>query len=191
MTGDDRKLKIEMLSKFGAGFTLLEMIVSIGIFSVLILASINIMLSVSKAQIKSADLQAIQDNIRFSLELITKEMRTGRNYNLSSFCATTGSEISFDTATGEKRIYYRDPVKKAIMRIRGSPSPTCNNAIQFTAEEVFIDAFTLSLRGQAVGPSDGQPIITMSLKISSVDPKFGSQTNMNLQTTIVQRTRDL
>lgn len=179
------------MPRLRTGFTLLEMIVSIGIFSISIIASINIMIGVSNAQIKSADLQAIQDNIRFSLELITKEMRTGRNYNLSSFCAPTGSEISFDTATGQKRIYYLDPVKKAIMRIRGVPNPTCSNAIQFTAEEVFIDRFFLTLRGQTAGPSDGQPMITISLKISSVDPKFGPQTNMNLQTTVVQRIRDL
>lgn len=174
------------------GFTLLEMIVSIGIFSILIIASIDIMIGVSNAQLKAGNLQAIQDNIRFSLESITKEMRKGRNYNLSSFCAViNNSEISFDASTGEKRIYYLDSARQAIMKIKGIPSPGCANAIQFTGEDIIVNTFTISLRGQAVGPSDGQPMITLSLKVSAADPRFGAQTNINLQTTIVQRVRDL
>ena len=176
---------------FESGFTLLEMIVSIGLFSVLVVAAIGIMLGVSNAQIKAANLQAVQDNIRFSLELMTKELRTGQKYNLSSACAVQGLEISFDTAAGEKRTYYLDSAKKAIMKVKGTPTPSCDNAVQFTGEDILVNTFTLSLRGQAVGPNDGQPMITISLKISSADPRFGPQTNMNLQTTVVQRIRDL
>lgn len=171
------------------GFTLLEMLVSIGIFSVLVVAAIDITLGISNAQLKTASLQAIQDNIRFGLELVTKEMRTGTDYNLSSFCAPAGSEISFTTSTGEQRIYYLDAVRKAIMRVRNSVN--CANAIQFTAEEVSVDTLTIRLRGQTSGPNDGQPTATLSLKISSSDPRFGGETSMNLQTTVVQRFRDL
>lgn len=173
----------------GDGFTLLEMLVSIGIFSVLVVAAIDITLGISNAQLKTASLQAIQDNIRFGLELVTKEMRTGTNYNLSSFCAPAGSEISFTTSVGEQRIYYLDTARKAIMRLKDSIN--CANSIQFTAEEVSVDILTIRLRGQTSGPSDGQPTATLALKISSSEPKFGGETSMNLQTTVVQRFRDL
>ena len=187
MKTKDKRQKTKDITR--SGFTLLEMLVSIGIFSVLVVAAIDITLSISNAQLKTASLQAIQDNIRFSLELISKEMRTGTDYNLSSFCAPAGSEISFITAAGEQRVYYLDTVKRAIMRIKGSAD--CANAAQFTAEEVSVDTLTLRLRGQTLGRNDGQPMVTLALKISSTDPKFGSQTFMNLQTTIVQRIRDL
>lgn len=172
-----------------AGFTLLEMLVSIGIFSVLVVTAIDITLGISSAQLKTASLQAIQDNIRFSLELISKEMRTGTNYSLSSLCAPAGSEISFTTAADEQRVYYLDAARKAIIRIKGGTA--CSNAVQFTAEEVSVDTLTIRLRGQTPGPNDGQPTITLALKISSSDPKFGGETSMNLQTTVVQRVRDL
>lgn len=172
-----------------SGFTLLEMLVSIGIFSVLVVSAIDITLGISNAQLKTASLQAIQDNIRFGLELVTKEMRTGTNYRLSSFCAPAGSEISFITSAGEQRVYYLNAARKAIMRIRGSVN--CANSIQFTAEEVSVNTLTIRLRGQTAGPDDGQPTITLAIKISSSDPKFGGETSINLQTTIVQRFRDL
>ncbi|MBI2054994.1 MAG: hypothetical protein HYT39_02760 [Candidatus Sungbacteria bacterium] len=75
-----------------SGFTLLEMIVSLGMFSVLIIASIGVILGVSRAQTKTANLQTIQDNIRFSMELITRELRTGSDYSLTTFCAPLGLE---------------------------------------------------------------------------------------------------
>lgn len=190
MKTKDKRQKIKDIPK--SGFTLLEMIVSVGIFSVLVISAIDITLGVSNAQLKTASLQAVQDNIRFSLELMTREIRTGNNYILSNLCVpANGSEISFTTSALEQRIYYLDTVKKAIMRVKGNPTPGCANATQFTAEEISVDTLNISLRGEIPGPEDGQPTVTLSLKVSSTDPKFGRETNMNLQTTVVQRIRDL
>ena len=175
------------------GFTLLEMIVSTGIFAVLVIASMGIMISVSKAQLRSANLQAIQDNIRFSAELITKELRTGQNYQLTALCnLTSGKEISFDSTSGPRTYYlHPDPNIKALMRVKENPTPTCDNAVQFTSEDIEVENFFVQLRGQNVGPDDGQPMATIVLKITATDPNTETKTTMNLQTTVVQRIRDL
>lgn len=186
MTKDQRPKTKEL-----PGFTLLEMIVSTGIFSIIVIASIGIMLSVTKAQLRTANLQAIQDNIRFSTELLTKEMRTGQKYQLTTACTpTVGEEISFDATSGP-RVYYLDDAKKALMRIKGAPTPTCDNAAQLTGEDITVETFLVQLRGQIVGANDGQPMATLALKISATDPVSGNKTIMNLQTTVVQRIRDL
>jgi len=178
------------------GFTLLEMIISIGIFSVIVIAAIGITLGISNAQIKSTNIQNIQDNIRFSLELITKEMRTGNNYALTAVCGVPGSEISFDTSLGEKRVYFLDSVAKRIMRskgtiIAGDCDGSTGKVMPFTAEEVSVDRIAFSLGGSGVGPADGQPWVTITLKVKSKSPKFELESSMDLQTTVIQRLRDL
>lgn len=183
------------LSSSQKGFTLLEMVISTGLFAVLVVSAINITLSVSNAQIKAANMQAIQDNIRFSLELITKEMRTGGGFTLSTKCAPSGSEISFTTSQNQPRIYYLNTQALAIMRsTQNVTSSDCDNPAKFsalTSEEVSVERLFFFLQGAAVGPGDGQPFITIALRVKSKSPKYFLESSMNLQTTIVQRLRDL
>lgn len=170
------------------GFTLLEMVIAGGIFSILAVATVGITLSISNAHLKIAGLQTTQDNVRFGLELITKEMRTGSAYQLSSFCAPAGREISFDTAVGDTRVYYWDTTLQTVMRIK---STICTQAIPLFSEEISVESVFFQMRGQIPGPNDGQPMITISMAVKAASPKLGAETKMNLQTTIVQRIRDL
>lgn len=188
--------------EFRDGFTLLEMIISIGLFSVLVIASIGITLGVSNAQLKVASLQVIQDNIRFSIELITKELRTGTNYQLAVLgCpGIIGSGLRFTGVNQrvlQERYYYHadtngDGVADAIMRVAmtSSGSIDCGQARQFTAEEIIVEQFIIQLQGAAKGVSDGQPRVTMTLKVKAKEPRFGAETAMTLQTTVTQRVRD-
>jgi type II secretory pathway pseudopilin PulG len=178
------------------GFTLLEMILSIGIFTVVVITSISITLAISNAQLKAANIQAIQDNIRFSLELITKEMRTGTNYQLTSICAPPGSEISFLDSSEVPRVYFLDSFSKTIMRAKQTITPAdCDGSsgkvASFTSEEINVASLLFDLRGAAPGPADGQPRVTISLGVLSKDAKLGTDTSMNLQTTVAQRFRDI
>lgn len=176
-----------------SGFTLLEMIISVGIFSVLVTASIGVTLGVSNAQLKAANVQAILDSIRFGLELITKEMRTGSGYGATSYGAAcngvSGSEISFTTALGETRTYYLNSSTKSIMRL--ARTTDCNQAVPFSSEEVTIDRLAFTLGGQSAGPNDGQPRATITMKARSKSPKYQLESSMDLQTTVIQRFRDL
>ena len=164
------------------------MIISIGIFSVLVVASIGVTLGVSNAQIKAANIQATQDNIRFSLELITKEMRTGSQYRLSSFCSpNSGEEISFLTSSGESRVYYL--TEDRIMRLK--QTTVCQAGQPLMADEVGVERLRFVVRGASSGPQDGQPMITISMGVRSKSLKDPLESRMDLETTVVQRLRDL
>lgn len=175
------------------GFTLLEMIISIGLFSVIVTTAISIMLQVSNAQIKASNLQTILDNIRFSLELITKEMRTGNSYAVNNTC---GTGIKFKTSLNEDRAYYLDIPTKTVMRataaITGADCDGVSDVVQpFTSEDVEIDRLDFQIRGQNLGPDDGQPWIVVNLAGKSKNAKYLLDSSVNLQTTITQRIRDL
>lgn len=188
---------------FQRGFTLLEMIISIGVFSVIVIAAIGITIGISNAQIKASAVQAVQDNIRFSVELMTKELRTGSAYDISGFCgAGRGEAVRFIASNGESRTYYRDG--RAIMRLAGSDE--CNAARPFLSMPDVIDAqfdedaaishdiavenLRFNAGGEQPGVGDGQPWITISLSLRSVGPKPVLDARMDLQTTVVQRFRD-
>ena len=172
-------------SKLSAGFTLIEMAVATGIFSVLVISAVSIMISVTKAQVKIQRVQTAIDNVRFSLELITKEMRVGKDYE--EFSCPSGSGIRFTTSTGGKRIYYLDSINDRIMR---SKTSLCADAVPFTAEDVRVDRFRILLRGIPGGSSDGQPWATFNMAVTVLDPKGVSNFSMDLQTSVVQRIRD-
>lgn len=171
-----------------AGFTLIEVMVASGLFIIIVLIAIDIMIGVLNAQVKVSNIQGVRDAIRFSLELMTKELRTGIKYQASTFCGVAGSEINFDGTSGH-RLYYLNTATHMIMRIDDG-SNICANAKPFTPEEINVNSLNFALHGQAVGPNDGQPVVTINLKVSSTNPRYGQETNMALQTTVEQRLRD-
>lgn len=181
--------------KHQKGFTLLEMIVSLGIFSVVIVAAIGLMISIVNAQIKAANIQAVQDNIRFSLELMTKEIRTGSNFRTDVPCGIEGSRISFDSATdGLKRIYFWE--NNRIMRAKtvianADCSGSTGKAMPLSAEEVVIERFRISTQGGNTGSGDGQAMITIALRARSISSKVQLESTMDIQTTVTPRLRDL
>ena len=185
-------------SRRRAGFTLLEMVISLGIFSVLVVLAIGVVISVSRAQTNAAADQAILDNVRFGLELITKELRTGVNYNVSSspVCGgAPGTEIHF-SATSGSRVYYLQGT--TIMRATADAAnpnqcygQPLNIFVPFTAPEITTEKLGFRVRGANPGPDDGQPTITVSIQVSMINSKTNQKTGLNLQTTVVQRQRDL
>ena len=100
------------------GLTLLEMIVAFGIFSAAMITAVGILIGVSQANQKSEGGQAVIDNLRFSLELITREMRTGIDFTIVKetdrhhLCQVAGSDgIEFidknvPAGEGKRRYYY-------------------------------------------------------------------------------------
>lgn len=198
------RVKLEFLKD---GFTLLELIVCIGIFSALTVGVVGVMIQLMNAQQKAAEIQAVIDNLRFNLELMSREMRTGLNFitsgpQLLNCSDSLGKEIrftSFNQGVPQFRVYYladtdRNGTGDAIMRI-ATPDiltlPTCAMAERFTSEDVVVEDWDFLLRGAGPFPSDGQPFITLNLRIKSKSAKVLAETRMNLQVTVAQRVRDL
>ena len=89
------------------GFTLIEMIIALGIFTAIILLSIATILSLNTAQKKAINLQNVHDNIRFALETMAKEIRRGNNFSRPCEWPSGCSELSFRQSLTEQPIVYR------------------------------------------------------------------------------------
>ncbi len=85
------------------GFTLVEMIISIALFTVVAVVAIGALLKVVSSNKKAQSLKTSINNLNFALESISREMRIGRNYqcaavstiptNSPNGCSTTRSGI--------------------------------------------------------------------------------------------------
>lgn len=164
------------------------MTVSIGIFSVVIVTAIGVFLALEHAQLKASNIQVIQDNLRFAIESVTREIRTGRAFApaTGASCPPACAELRFTTQEGELVGYcLRDA---AVHRFRPGAGEDCAAGRPITASEVAIESFTFYIIGQAPGPDDGQPRVTLSLRARSRDPELA--TAFELQTTVTPRIRD-
>src|SRR3989344_487614 len=175
------------------GFTLLEMVVAMAVFSIAVLAATGAMLSVSNARVKAANLQNVQDNIRYALDLMARELRTGSGYAVDG-CAgfrAEGPQIIFTNQAGNQRGYcwWDAGGRGEIRRIVGSQA--CDAAAPLSGENVTVERLSFWAEGIDPGPFDGQPRVAIAVKVRSLDPKIALRSEMELETAVTSRNRDL
>src|SRR3989338_8582023 len=67
------------------GFSLIEIMVSLAIFSIVVLVATGALLSILNANKKTQALKAVVNNFNFALENMARNIRVGKNYH----CDTT------------------------------------------------------------------------------------------------------
>ena len=155
-----------------SGLTLIELLVAIGIFGLVMSMGFGVFSLALTSQRRIIALRNVEDNARFVIELMAREIRTGRN-----FSGGAGS-LSFINAKSEL-VTYRlndNTVEKS--------SDGGINYLSVTGTEVIIDYLNFYLAGQAAG--DGlQPRITITIGATS---RINNQSaNLKVQTTISGR----
>ncbi|HDO23638.1 MAG TPA: prepilin-type N-terminal cleavage/methylation domain-containing protein [bacterium] len=162
-----------------AGFTLVEMMVAVGIFAVVMVVALSSFLNISDVQKKIRSFQIVNDNLSYAMETIVKEIRTGASYCASS---CTQSSFSFVNAQGFSVVY----------RLNNNAIEKSNdggvNFLLLTSPEIKITDLKFFVRGQSLG--DGlQPIVTIIISGSS-GSKEKNKTRLNVQATVSQRELD-
>ncbi len=177
------------------GFTLIEMIVAVAVFSMVAIISVGALLSISDGQQKAASLRSAQDSLDFSLETLAREARTGRSYHCGSAmndfdstprnCSLYPGGPSFTFINNQNQtVTYRTNSGRLEKIINGDSL----HPLVFTPPEVIINNLTFYVRGALA--SDGlQPRVTIVLD-GTAGVKEKLKSHLNIQTTISQRTID-
>ena len=190
------------------GVSLLETTIALGFFVLVAMATANILIAAKNAQFKASAIQSVVDNVRFGLETITKELRTGTGFILVACNGQANTQINFrDQFNNAIGYAFYDPPDPDGTGSQPDPpggiykindwvvDPNCVNGTPITASEVVVEALRIvaDSSGNIVGtgPNDGQPRLTLSFKAKAFDPKLKLYTTMNLQTTVTQRVRDI
>src|SRR3989338_8177129 len=79
------------------GFTMLELIVAVGVFSVVAMLSVSSLLSLTGAQKKALAIQSVQDNLRVALRAIQTDIISGDFF----YCGADFSDLPPEPDLGE------------------------------------------------------------------------------------------
>jgi prepilin-type N-terminal cleavage/methylation domain-containing protein len=196
------------------GFTLIEMLVSITIFSIVMTLALGALLALSVADRKAETLKSAIDNITFALDSMSRAIRTGQNYNCNDTtslnptdCVSGANYLTFLASSGIQT-YYQFDTDNSVGNICGQPAGGTVGCLErkqtiggvtgpwvpITSPDITIQnaGFLFRVLGAPSGSSGNtiQPrvIITVSgtVQVGSTQPP----TSFHMQTFVTQRIYD-
>jgi prepilin-type N-terminal cleavage/methylation domain-containing protein len=185
------------------GFTLVEMIVAVGLFAVVMLVSVSSLLALVNANRKAQALQAVMNNLNVAVDGMVRSARMGRTYH----CGASGSyTTAADCSTGDTLfafepfhtgttavppwIYWYATDLNGVGRLYKSEDGTLTGGVPITAPEVSIESVTFYVIGSTRGDSV-QPKVLMIIKGSAGGTRITTSSTFHIQATAVQRILDL
>ncbi len=161
---------------FKKAFTLPEILVSLFIFSIAITLLIPIFINISRSYRAIAGFINAQNNLRFVLELMTREIKEGTNYQKPSY-----GVFSFINQDGEKIKYQ---LKNYVIErsVNGMTYPLTDKRLEVKDFDVILFCQNNDLTCQ--------PRVTFIIKIepaSEIESEKFSSFSFALQTSITQR----
>ena len=194
--------------KHNRGFTLVELIVALGLFSIVSTISIGSLITLMDNNRQLRDDQAVITNVGFAFDMMTRDIRQGVdyycnsdvNFNDQNFISETrdcenGREganrhgVSFRPpetlidGSDFRVAYYYDHHAETIMRRQGNSAP--ESIISDTLTVLDAD-FVVTDTAAFTGSGDRQPTVTIFLEVRAED---GNE--YRLQSTVTQRLLDI
>ena len=188
---------------YTSGFTLVELMVSLTIFSIVILVCGSTLLILVDVNAKAQALYSSTTNLSFALDSITREIRTGSRYYCDDSIADTASLpngtrdgedcgfIAFSRGKDNKRVGYRVNSDSVIEQKIES-----GNWTPMTSKDVLIETFAFNVRHSdpyydatdiTNSPFDTrQPTIDILIR-GSVTNGLKESTDFNIQSRMVSR----
>jgi len=181
------------------GFTLIEVMVSVVLFTVIIMSVTSIFKMAINAQRNAIAAQNVQESMKYFFEITGKEMRmaikndgscnvsfvpVGSIYGLNT--NSYGDMLHFKNYTGECVTYFLQKDYNNITRFAVARETLSGTRVDFISPgKINISSLHFVLRSGLTPPAP-QPLITMNMSASAVgNSKY--QSNMTLQTSISSR----
>ena len=154
------------------GFTIVELLVATAVFSIVVMVVSGVFISAVGSQRKNVNNQEVLDNARFVLEAI------GRSVRQSDITTADGTSST---------LAVNHPVKGAITySLNAVTGQVLENGVGLSASSVFVERLSFVVSGSAATDLL-QPRVTISLGIRNKNQKPGTDTAVNLQTTVTPR----
>lgn len=81
------------------GFTLIEVLVSVGLFVIVMMVSLTVILSIVDGNKKSQAINTVVNNLNSSIDSMVRDMKTGTNYQCAGANAVSGDPLLTQPAT--------------------------------------------------------------------------------------------
>src|SRR3989344_706601 len=166
--------------KFKTGFTLIELIVALGVFMVVMTIILSAFLNIMDIQKKTEAFRKVNDNLNFAMEAMMGEIREGEDY-----CPSGGVTGTFSfTNKDDKKVNYRlngEHIERQI------PSESIS-WLMLASDEIKITKLSFTVRGNVVNDQN-QPLVTIAIS-GETGIKEKLKSKLNLQATVSQRKLD-
>lgn len=193
----DLDTKYKLLNTGWPGFTLIEVMVAVGIFSVVMVVSIGALLSLADANRKTQALQSVLYNLNTSIDGMVRAIRMGSQYQV----ANGGAELSFlpygaPSSNADERWIYRwddtngDGNPDRLVKVYKPQGFTTRVTVPLTGKEVTIDKARFYVDGE--DPADLlQPRVMIILQGKAGADKVKTTTTFSIQASATQRLLDI
>ncbi|MCK4386988.1 MAG: type II secretion system protein [Candidatus Pacebacteria bacterium] len=189
----------ENKNKYLTGFTLVEMITALAIFSVVMLVAMGALLSVLNANKQTQATQTAVNNLSLAMEMMSREIRTGYSYHCGSVgvftqtqdCPTGENFIAFEPYNGNSAFSGDQVIFKLENNQIKESTDGGSSFLSLTSPELVVENLRFCVVGSDI-TDDLQPKVLLTVygyvDKGSVGDKGKSY--FNLQTTVSQRLID-
>lgn len=175
------------------GFTLVEILISVSLFTVIVAISLGALLSIFEANKKTHALKTVMDNFNLTLENMTRTVRFGENYH----CINTGTLSNpQDCPNGNSFLAVKFEGNTVIYRQSGSAIQKSSDGgltyANITSSDTVIESLTFYVLGTQPGPSNiQQPYVLSVIKgYAGSASRPQARSDFSIQTIMSQRALD-
>jgi prepilin-type N-terminal cleavage/methylation domain-containing protein len=187
--------------KLNQGFSLIEVLVALSIFTIVVTISVGALMALITSGAKARSTQAVMTNISYTLDSMTRDIRTGSDYycgdvsslptsGTATHDCTNSTGISFNesgssltSGSGSSRIAFSLNSSGVVMRRLGTGSWGAVTSPDITITTLRFDV-TGSTRGDAESP-------TVTIYLAGYVGEDDAQGTFDVQTTVVQQVLDI
>lgn len=168
------------------GYTLLELIVSVGVFSMVMLAATGAYLNLIRLDRQTRAVNDIVTNLSFAVDTMAREIRTGTGYQCegATNCPSSGTWFRFTDSKG--RVVTYQIVSGKIV------ATTAGIASELTDPRITISSLRFYVRGVGTTGADLllQPQVTFAIR-GSIVAGTGNTIPFSVQSSATQRLIEL
>jgi prepilin-type N-terminal cleavage/methylation domain-containing protein len=191
--------------KLQKGFTLLEMLVAIMIFTLVIGSTVGFFISSIRSQSKVLATQKLLDETSYVIEYMSRTLRMAKK-DTDGDCITAGSNYEITSTSGEispsncrvnpnkgfciRFMNYHGECQEFFLSYtlkENIDRPDYSGPLELISPDYEVSYIIFNLMGKAGPPDSRQPRVTMLLKVR----KAGGGPEITVQTTVSQRNLDL
>jgi len=190
-----------ILRKSGAGFTLVEMLVSVSIFAVVVLIAVGTLIVLINAGSVAQRSQVTAANLSFTLDSMARTIRTGYEYYCTNGvpsslpdgtkdCENGARTLVFTNGeTGQRMAYSHDSVNDAIRQITDTPGS--DSWINLTSPDLAIERMEFHVDHTDNAPGDlEQPSVRILVEGRFTGASLTEAAPFYIQTIVTSRYLD-
>lgn len=142
------------------GFTLIEVLVSTAIFSVVVIIALGALLAMSESDRKAQTLKAVINNLNFSLDAMSRAVRTGEDY--ACITADNVDPHACDQSPSSSFFFTDSNGKKVVYCLSNGSTNTCTSAAPGDTNCTALDASGNPDPCSVLRSYDGGPYVSLT-----------------------------